>query len=118
MNVWPRSLQVWEILSGRVLMVLKGHTKQVNAHTFSPSSRVAISASADGHIKLWDLRSGACLQTLIGHSDAVTGAAFSPDGRFAISSSLDCTIKVRTSVVSNTALGLTLAHAMHMRTCL
>ena len=87
---------MWEILSGRVLMVLNGHKKQVNAHTFSPSSRVAISASADGHIKLWDLRSGACLQTLIGHSDAATGAAFSPDGRYAVSSSLDCTIKVRT----------------------
>jgi WD40 repeat protein len=77
-----------------LLQTLEGHTRSVNAVTFSPNGQRLASASWDYTVKLWDTTSGALLQTLEGHNNRVTAIAFSPNSQRLASASYDMNIKL------------------------
>jgi WD40 repeat protein len=73
------------------LLILRGHTRWVNAVSITPDGQKAISGSHDKTCILWDLVTGKVLHILRGHSSYVTSVSITPDGQTAISGSLDST---------------------------
>jgi AmmeMemoRadiSam system protein B len=89
-----KTLKVWDLVSGKLLRTLEGHTGWVNGVAVTQNGRWAVSASADKTLKVWDLGSGKLVRTLEGHTGEVKSAAVTSDGRWAVSASSDRTLKV------------------------
>jgi WD40 repeat protein len=62
------------------IVVLRGHTGEVNDAVFAPDGGRLLTASYDKTARLWD-RDGKPLAVLRGHDGAVLSASLSPDGR-------------------------------------
>jgi len=85
---------VWELLSGRELATLYGHTDRITACLVTPDERHVVSASNDDTLKVWELLSGRVRATLHGHTEGVMACAVTPDERHVVSASNDGTLKV------------------------
>lgn len=91
--------------SGRLLTILRGHTREVNSVEFSPVSQVLASASRDGTIRLWDVRVGRLLAPpLRAHTSGINQVAFRPDGRVLASASQNGIVQLW-SVANHRPLG-------------
>jgi WD40 repeat protein len=103
--------RVLDAQTGRQILALDGHTKQVNIAIFSPNSKHILTASADQTACLWDAATGRKLFVLRGHGrssehrqyrrDArlerfaeIHAAVFSPDGRWIATASADKTARI------------------------
>ncbi|GAC1627764.1 MAG: hypothetical protein NVS9B10_17040 [Nevskia sp.] len=73
--------RLWNAADGRLLHVLRGHTKTVYHAAFSPDGKLLATASDDLTARLWDVARGAPLAVLDGHNRFVRRVVFSPDGR-------------------------------------
>jgi WD40 repeat protein len=78
--------RVHDLRTGRVLLVLRGHTKPVTAVAFSPDGTKIATSSFDHDVRLWDAASGHPEQVLRAQFAVVRDVAFSPDGRWVVSS--------------------------------
>jgi len=76
-------LQVWDLVKGRCLSTLEGHTESVNGLAVTPDGREAVSGSDDNTLRVWDVESGECIA--IYHAGSIVGALsdIRADGRFA-----------------------------------
>ena len=88
-----KTINIWEIETGRCIRTLEGHTDTVYAVCYSPDGKYIASGSGDGTIKLWEVSSGSCVKTLKAKT-VVTSLSYSPDGRYVASGSWDKTIKL------------------------
>jgi WD40 repeat protein/serine/threonine protein kinase len=103
--------RVLDAQTGRQILALDGHTKQVNIAIFSPNSKHILTASADQTACLWDAATGRKLFVLRGpgrssehrqyRRDArlerfaeIHAAVFSPDGRWIATASADKTARI------------------------
>jgi WD40 repeat protein len=86
--------KVWDRVTGKELLVLKGHALTVTRIAWSADGKVVATASDDQTVKLWDAVNGKELHTLRGHFDAINGLAFSPDSRWLATASNDETVRV------------------------
>ncbi|MEB3831734.1 WD40 repeat domain-containing protein [Phormidium sp. CCY1219] len=94
-KVWALITPEWsDLLDGRLVKTMTGHSHVVGAVAFTPDSQVLITGSADKTIKLWHPRTGKPLGTLQGHEDAVHSLAVSPAGEWLASASADRTVKL------------------------
>ncbi len=86
------------------LMILRGHTLEVNAIAISPDEKRLISGGEDEKIKIWDLSTGKLLYD-IDNKSPVKALAISPDGKSLISGSTDQKVKIwdlETQKIKNT----------------
>lgn len=84
-------LHVWDVATGKVVLVLDGFTDSVWDVTFSPDGRRIAAAvgfylnrglpAKPGEVRVWDATTGKEVYTLKGHTNCVWSASFSPDGR-------------------------------------
>jgi WD40 repeat protein len=90
---WGNVIGVWDVVSGRQITSLKGHTDGVTAVAFTPSASRLVSASFDGTVRVWDLAQGRQIAAL-----EVPGGAWalagSSDGRWIAAGAPDGTIRV------------------------
>jgi RNA polymerase sigma factor (sigma-70 family) len=84
------SVQLWNVKTGTVLAVLRGHTAQVFSVAFSPDGKTLASGSRDQTVKLWNVTTDKEQTVYQGHTaDAFGSVAFSPDGTTLTSESHD-----------------------------
>ncbi|KAI7860975.1 WD40-repeat-containing domain protein [Circinella umbellata] len=81
---------VWDLETGKILRVLKGHSRSIRALQFDDTKLVT--ASMDHTLKIWNYHTGQCIRTLEGHTDGVVHLHF--DSRILASGSADGTIKI------------------------
>lgn len=76
-------LGVWDVETGELIHVLRGHTEWIRDVAISPDGRWAASASDDNTVILWDLNTGIAIHTFEGRLYWVGAqtVAFGPDGR-------------------------------------
>ncbi len=89
-----RTVRLWDLETGRCLLVLKGHTGRVLSVAWSVDQLRALSGSSDTTVRLWDVTTGRCLRVLQGHKDSVLCVAWSPDQSRALSGSGDKTLRL------------------------
>ena len=94
---WDHKIIIWDAVTGKQLLTLRGHKGRVGSVDFSPDGKRIVSGSQDKTIKIWDAAKGIELMTLYGHEGPVN-AQFSPDGNRVISVSYDGTIRLWDSV--------------------
>ena len=90
-------IRLYDFKSGKIVVLLKGHTDVIRSLAFSPDGSKLISGSGDNTAIIWDtgVRSGAqvpepkLLHRLEGHKADISAVAFSPDGSRAVTGSYD-----------------------------
>jgi WD40 repeat protein len=88
------NVRVWEVKSGQLLLICRGHANWVRFVVFSPDGKTLASCGADCTVKLWNVKDGVCIKTFIGHEHEVFAVAYSPDGKTLASGSGDRTVKL------------------------
>jgi WD40 repeat protein/transcriptional regulator with XRE-family HTH domain len=88
------NVRIWEVKTGKLLLICQGHNNWVRFVTFSPDGEILASCGADHKIKLWNVSDGVCIKTLTGHNHEIFSLAFSPNGEILASASGDRTIKL------------------------
>jgi WD40 repeat protein len=88
-----KSVEGWEILTGKKRWSLKGIDKPPSAVQFAPSG-LQLAVGLGNAFGLWDLATGKLLYRAGGHREAVTHLAFSPRGGLLVTASRDTTALV------------------------
>jgi WD40 repeat protein/Tfp pilus assembly protein PilF len=78
---WNGKVHVWDVVDGRKLHTLQGHSGRVDEVAFSPDGSQLASASWDRTVRLWDVASGQEIHQFP-EKEWVRSVAFSPDGRY------------------------------------
>ncbi|HEV7858451.1 MAG TPA: hypothetical protein VGO91_07460 [Pyrinomonadaceae bacterium] len=111
--------EVWDVRSGKRLVILggdesapnpaasstktataetrcetKGHQGPLSSAAFSPDGKYIVTASADKTALVWDWRAGKVIAPLRGHSDGVLSAVFDKSGKYVLTASADQTARV------------------------
>ena len=89
-----QTVEVSEILSGRIICTYLGHQHVVNVIAWSPHSRFIASGGVDASVQVWDARTGKHISMHHGHASHVRLLAWSPDGHSIVSTSGDNTVEV------------------------
>lgn len=79
-----RTVCVWDLQLEEQIMILKGHSGDVNFVSFNECSRQIISASEDKTIRLWGIESNEIPLVLNESGSEVTNLYFSLDGKYLI----------------------------------
>ena len=87
-----QTLKVWDPISGRCLVTLRGHTSSVLCVIQLTDGRL-MSGSSDKSIKIWDTILGSCMMTLEGHTHGVFCVTQLTDGRI-VSGGGDNTLRI------------------------
>ncbi|NHC36102.1 hypothetical protein QH73_0015865 [Scytonema millei VB511283] len=87
-------IRLWQVVDGKQLLTLEGHTGWVWSVAFSPDGLTLVSGSHDTSVRLWDVRTGQCLKVLQAHTSGVRSVAWSPDSQTIASGSFDASIRL------------------------
>jgi WD40 repeat protein len=68
--------RVWDLRTGRAILPLEGHAKQILAIDFSPNGYQIATGSEDHTIRIWDLRARKSIYSVPAHSALITNVRF------------------------------------------
>ncbi|KAK1223684.1 hypothetical protein PQX77_013442 [Marasmius sp. AFHP31] len=90
-------IPIYNLFTRQVVRTLRGHTKKVEAVSFSPNAtglndlRLVSASTVDGTIRVWNVDDGSQWKsTNAGHKGGILSISFSADGRRIVSGGLDC----------------------------
>ena len=89
-----KNIRVVDIVSGKVIKTMRGHTNLINSLAIAPKADLLASGSYDQNVNLWQISTGKLRRSLKGHTDKVLSVAISPDQKQVASASRDKTIKI------------------------
>jgi len=81
------------VLSGKTLLTVNGHTKPVNAVVFSVDGKLLASAGADRIVRVWNAQTGKMVRQIRGFGGEIFRLRTTPDGKL-VSSSSDRMVRV------------------------
>jgi WD40 repeat protein len=87
-------IRLYDLETGTMLGVLKGHTGAVLSLDFSPDGDRLVSGGTDDIAIVWDVRTKTPLHRLSGHQGDVNAARFTADSSAVVTASDDDTLKV------------------------
>ncbi|MCY4402069.1 MAG: sigma-70 family RNA polymerase sigma factor [Candidatus Poribacteria bacterium] len=88
-----KNVRLWDILTGKLIGKLTGHSNGIAALSFSPDGTTLASASTDGNILFWNTKTRNQLHIKIsGHSDWIKGVTFLRDSTTLVSVAFNGTI--------------------------
>jgi len=90
----PGEINIWDVATGQLVNVLKGHTGIVWTMETSPNGDLLVSASFDTDLIVWDLNTYELRHRLTKHTQQINSATFSPDGQQIASVSVDRTLRI------------------------
>ena len=90
----PGEINVWDVATGQLVKVLKGHTGIVWTMNTSPNGDLLVSASFDTDLIVWNLTTYDLQHRLTGHTQQINSAVFSPDSEQIASVSVDKTLRI------------------------
>ena len=79
----------WQLIDGKEVFVLRGHTRPVTSICVSPDQRHLVSASLDYSVCIWDLKTNDQVGDPLLHDDELLTVVLSSDGRYIASAGLD-----------------------------
>jgi len=86
--------RVWDVATGREVLLLEGHEGPVRWAGFDPSGSRILTVSEDHTARLWDAATGALLRTIRDHRDWVRAAAFHAESGLVATAGRDMDIHV------------------------
>lgn len=89
-----RTLKMWDLESGELLLTLEGHSDLITAIAITPDGTRAVSGCADQAIKVWNLGGAAAERRSQGHAAAVTAVAIVPGTMRAITAGNDYAVRI------------------------
>ncbi len=89
-----KTVRVWDLATGRLLVTGEGHENTVSSVAFSPDGQLLLSGGNDEKMCLWEMQTGQLLHMWHKHAAEVNSVAFSPDGHLLASGSVDGTVRV------------------------
>ena len=90
-----KTIELWNLTTGKRLHLLTGHTKEVAAARFDPTGKYILSGDFDNNINLWDVKTGNFfMRPFEEHTNCVSSLSFSPNGKYALSGCLDLTARI------------------------
>ncbi|KIK50573.1 hypothetical protein GYMLUDRAFT_182598, partial [Collybiopsis luxurians FD-317 M1] len=101
---YDETVCIWDALTGKQLLHIKGHTSWVLSAAFSSDGTKVISGSQDTTVRLWSALTGEQEMIMSGHTNYIYSVAFSPDSRKVVSGSKDKTIRMWDAVTGNTLM--------------
>ena len=106
-------MKVWDVASGELAGVLKGHTDSIHQLLFSPDGSMLASASFDYSIRIWDVAARKVRYVLVRPGGrGIETIAFSPDGRvLAADASAEGLIALWDMATRNNIADLPMVHA-------
>jgi WD40 repeat protein len=75
-----RTIKLWEVLTGRIVRTLVGHTLPVKSIAVSPDGRRLASTEKYGPIRIWDLNTGLEVRQFAEKTGAIHDLAFTAEG--------------------------------------
>jgi WD40 repeat protein/tRNA A-37 threonylcarbamoyl transferase component Bud32 len=88
------TIGLYDVSSGKEVLVLAGHRSTINAVAFSPDGALLASGSQDQTVRIWDASTGKPIHVLRGHLGEVWAVAFAADGKRLVSGSQDGTVRI------------------------
>jgi eukaryotic-like serine/threonine-protein kinase len=85
--------RVWDVSTGRSLLVFKAHSDQLWALAVDSLGGKAATGGIDGVVKVWDVNTGKVLVNFAGHNARVSSLVFSADGKRVFSGGADNIIR-------------------------
>jgi WD40 repeat protein len=101
-------IRLWEVATGKLLVICKGHHNWVRSIAFSPDGKLLVSGSSDRTVKFWQVKDGTCIKTCWGHDNEVFSVVCSPNNQTVVSASGDNFLRiwdVRTGEWIRTCIG-------------
>jgi hypothetical protein len=89
-----RTARIWEVPSGRLHQVLRGHLRRINGVTVSSDGLLVVTASDDHTARIWEAVTGKEVFTFANHNGCVRTAVFSRDGSLVLTASDDGTARL------------------------
>jgi len=89
-----RTVQLWDVDSGRVVRTFSGASRTFLYMAFSPDGRWLATGGDSRTIDLWNVDTGKVVKTLKGHRQDVYAVLFSSDGQWLASASKDKTVRL------------------------
>ncbi|XP_074869387.1 WD repeat and SOCS box-containing protein 1 isoform X2 [Carettochelys insculpta] len=87
-------IKIWDVYTGNMMKVLRGHQNWVYGCAFSPDSSILCSVGASKAVFLWDMDKYSMIRKLEGHHNDVVACEFSPDGALLATASYDTRVYV------------------------